>query len=87
LKEYTKGGGQYKCAFIKKVISKKNRQERSTYSNDHVYNSFFGFFDYIVYTDKAHIDLISQAQGRVLREQGMQDNPENIEERLLLKGV
>jgi hypothetical protein len=87
LKEYTKGGGRYKCAFIKKVISKKNRQERGTYGNDHVYDPLFGFFDHIVYTDEAHIDPTSQAQGRVLREQGTRDNPENIEERLPLKGV
>lgn len=47
----------------------------------------FGFFDYIVYTDEAHVDPTSQAQGRVTREQGTRDNPENIEERPPLKGV
>ncbi len=87
LNEHTKGGGRYKCAFIKKVISKKNRQERGTYGNNNVYNPLFGFFDHIVYTDEAHVDPTSQAQGRVLREQGTRDNPENIEERPPLKGV
>jgi hypothetical protein len=38
-------------------------------------------------SDEAHIDPTSQAQGRVLREQGTRDKPENIEERPPLKGV
>ena len=87
LKRHTKGGGRYLCAFVKKVISTKNRQGREKYSNDHVYDPLFGFFDHIVYTDEAHVDPTSQAQGRVLREQGTRDNPENIEERPPLKGV
>jgi hypothetical protein len=60
LKRYTKEGGRYKCAFVKKTISFKNRQNKGTYNNDYVYDSLFGFFDYIVYTDKAHVDLTSQ---------------------------
>ena len=87
LKEHTKGGGRYLCAFIKKEISKKNRGERAIYGNDHIYDSIFGHFDHIVYTDEAHVDPTSQAQGRTLREQGERDKPENIEERPPLKGV
>ncbi len=87
LKEHTNGGGRYQCAFIEKVISKKNRQERATYGADHIYDPIFGFFDHITYTDEAHVDPTSQAQGRVLREQGTRDRPENIEERPPLKGV
>jgi hypothetical protein len=52
-----------------------------------LYDPLFGFFDHIVYTDEAHIDPTSQAQGMILREQGKRDNPENIEERPPLKGV
>ena len=52
-----------------------------------MYDPLFGFFDHIVYTDEAHIDPTSQAQGMVLREQGERNNPENIEERPPLKGV
>jgi hypothetical protein len=61
LKEHTKGGGQYFCAFIKKKISVKNRGERGTYEDEHVYNPIFGYFDYIVFTDKAHVNPTSQA--------------------------
>jgi hypothetical protein len=31
-----RGGGRYKCAFVKKVISAKNRAERFTYGNTHL---------------------------------------------------
>ncbi|PQE05359.1 Transposable element Tc3 transposase protein [Rutstroemia sp. NJR-2017a BBW] len=39
------------------------------------------------HTKKAHVDPNAQSQGRVLREQGTRDRPENIEERPPLKGV
>ena len=87
LKEYSKKGGRYVCAFVKKVISVKNKADREKYGSDHLYDPLFGFFDHIVYTDEAHVDPISQSQGRVLREQGTRDKPENIEERPPLKGV
>jgi len=87
LKEHTKGGRWYKCAFINKTIRAKNHALRETYGQTHLYDSLFGFFDYIVYTDEAHIDPTSQAQGMVLREQGKRDDLENIEERPPLKGV
>ena len=35
LREYTKGGARYKCAFVKKVISDKNKEEREKYGNDY----------------------------------------------------
>ncbi|KAF2174545.1 hypothetical protein K469DRAFT_707336 [Zopfia rhizophila CBS 207.26] len=65
----------------------KNREERMTYGDTHLYAPLFGFFDHIVYTDEAHVDPTSQAQGRVTREQGTRDLPENIEEKPPLKGV
>ncbi|TVY80583.1 hypothetical protein LSUE1_G007656 [Lachnellula suecica] len=86
LKEHIKGGGRYLCAFIKKEISEKNHRERAQYGDCYIYDPLFGFFDHIVYTDEAHIDPTSQAQGRVLREQGTRDRLENIEERPPLKG-
>ena len=85
--EHTKKGGRYKCAFVKKVISTQNHANRVIYGQTHLYDPLFGFFDHIVYTDEAHVDPTSQAQGMVLREQGTRDNPENIEERPPLKGV
>ena len=83
----TYGGGRYKCAFVKKTISDKNATERTTYGSQHLYDPIFSFWDHIVFTDEAHIDPTSQAQGRVTREQGTRDKPENIEERPPLKGV
>ena len=69
------------------MISFKNKAGRVDYGETHVFDALFGFFDHTVYTDEAHIDPTSQAQGRVLREQGTRDNTENIEERPPLKGV
>lgn len=87
IKKNTKIGGRYLCAFVKKVISLKNKEGRVEYRERHIYDALFGFFDHIVYTDEAHIDPTSQAQGRVLREQGTRDLLENIKERPPLKGV
>jgi hypothetical protein len=87
LKEHTKGGARHLCAFVEKIISVKNKADRGKYGRDHVFKPLFGFFDHIVYTDETHVDPTSQAQGRVLREQGTQDDPENIKERPPLQGV
>ncbi|KAL8653324.1 MAG: hypothetical protein Q9210_002165 [Variospora velana] len=87
MKEHTKKGGRYKCGFVKKVISAKNRGERGTYGLEHVYHSLFGFFDHIVYTDEAHVDPTSTAPPLTTPEQGTRDKPENIVERLPLQGV
>lgn len=54
---------------------------------EYVYKPLFGFFDHIVYTDEMHVDPIEQAQGRVSRELGTADAPENIVERPPLKDV
>jgi transposase len=74
MKRNTNGGGRYVCAFVKKEISQKNKVERVTYSSEHNY-------------DEAHVDPTSQTQGRVTRERGTRNNPENIEERPPLKGI
>jgi transposase len=66
LKDHTKGSGQYLCAFIKKKISDKNREGRTTYRDNYIYDPIFGYFDHIVFTDEAHVDPTSRAQGRVL---------------------
>lgn len=87
LKEHTKNGGRYICAFISKVISAKNRNQRLAYGEAHLYAPILEFFDHIVFTDEAHIDPDAQNQTRILREQGMRDIPENIEERSPPKGI
>ena len=59
MKELTKEGGRYICAFIKKVILDKNWEERTTYGDTYLYAPLFGFFDYIVYMDEAYVDPTS----------------------------
>ncbi len=87
MKEHTEKGGRYKCGFVKKIILAKNRGERSIYGLDHIYYSLFEFFDYIVYTDEAHVDPTSMEPPMTTREQGTRDKPENIVERPPLQGV
>lgn len=74
-------------AFVKKVISEKNKEQRTEYGQEHQYKPLFGFWDHIIYTDEMHVDPESQSQSHILREQGTRDDPENIEERPPLKGV
>ncbi|PQE21170.1 Transposable element Tc3 transposase protein [Rutstroemia sp. NJR-2017a BBW] len=62
LKEHTKNGGRYLCAFINKVIIPKNYEGRTIYGNEHLYDEVFGFWDHIVFTDEAYVDPTSQSQ-------------------------
>lgn len=87
LKEYTNGGQRYKCAFVKKDISKKNRQERATYGYTHYEKTVEDFWSYIFFTDEAHIDPTSLGVGHILREKGKRYDNENIQERGERKGV
>ena len=87
LKEHTKGGRMYKCAFIKKVPSAKNLHKREEYGNEHKDMPIFGFWDHIFFTDEAHIDPTSMVQEEVLREQGTRYEPDNIQWRGQKKGV
>jgi hypothetical protein len=66
LKEYTNRGQQYKYAFVKKVVSDKNRREHVEYREEHVDKSVEDFWSYIFFTDKTYIDPISQAVGDIL---------------------
>ncbi|RDL42414.1 uncharacterized protein BP5553_02393 [Venustampulla echinocandica] len=71
LKACTKGGQRYKQAYIKKEISRQNKRKRQ----------------YIFFSDEAHLDTSSQAQGYILREQGTRTDAENIQERGERTGV
>ncbi|KAN0101621.1 hypothetical protein V8E51_012131 [Hyaloscypha variabilis] len=73
LAEHTNGGRIYKCAFVKKTISAKNKDKRVTYGYEH--------------KDKTHIDPSAQQAPGILRELGKQYNDENIIERGEKKGV
>jgi hypothetical protein len=74
-------------AYVKKIISSANRAQRVEYSKEHLYKPLFSFWDYIIYIDKAYIDLLSEPCKRVSRELGTCIDLENIIERPSLKGV
>lgn len=65
----------------------KNQIARESYGQEHVYKPLFGFWDYIFFTDEAHVDPTSQCVGDVLRERGKRYDDENIKKRPPLKGV
>jgi len=87
LKQDTNGGQRYKCAFVKKVLSKKNMEERANYGKEHEDKSIEDFWENIFFTDEAHIDPTSQAVGNILREKGKRYNSKNIQQRGEKKGV
>ncbi|KAE9366382.1 hypothetical protein N431DRAFT_438767, partial [Stipitochalara longipes BDJ] len=87
LKEHTNGGQIYKCAFVKKEISAKNKDERVSYGEEHEYKTIDDFWSYIFFTDEAHIDPSAQQAPGILRELGKRYDDENIVERGEKQGV
>jgi hypothetical protein len=87
LKEHTKGGQRYKQAYITKEISAKNRTLRTKYGKEHKDKTIHDFWQFLFFTDEAHIDPSSMAQGCILREQGHRYDTENIQERGEKTGV
>jgi len=60
LVEYTNSGRIYKCAFVKKTISKKNKDERVIYGQEHKDKPMEDFWSYIFFIDEVHIDPSAQ---------------------------
>jgi hypothetical protein len=87
LKEHTNGGRIYKCAFVKKEISSKNKDDRVAYGQEHEDKTMEDFWSYIFFTDEAHIDPSAQQAPGILRERGTRYDDENIVERGERKGV
>ena len=87
IKEHTRGGRRYKMAFVKKQVSKKNKEERVEYGKRHAHKTIEDFWSCITFTDEAHIDLTSQAIGDILREEGTRYDDENIMERRERRGA
>jgi hypothetical protein len=81
LKKCTNGGQRYKQAYVQKEISLKNRGERVHYGAAHQNKTIEDFWQYIFFSDEAHLDPSSQSQGYILRERGTRTNAENIQER------
>jgi uncharacterized protein YaiI (UPF0178 family) len=81
LKRYTNEGQLYKQAFVRKKLSAKNRRERTRYGQEHIGKTIDDFWQYIFFTDEAHIDPSSAAQGHILRERGTRYDTRNIQQR------
>jgi hypothetical protein len=73
-----RGSQRYKQAYVKKVIKPANRRARTRYGQEHQHKTIDDFWQYIFFTDEAHIDPSSCAQGSILREQGHRIDPQNI---------
>jgi hypothetical protein len=87
LREYTNGGQIYKCAFVRKEISRKNKAERVSYGQQHKDKTIEDFWSYVLFTDEAHIDPSAQQAPGILRERAKPYDDENIVERGERKGV
>ena len=87
LRQTTNNAQRYKQAYIEKVISKKNRGLRVQYGQEHQDKTIDGFWQFVFFSDEAHIDPSSTAQGYILREQGTRYDTENIQERGEKTGV
>lgn len=87
LKACTKRARRFKQAYVKKEISGPNRKKREDYGWEHKDKTIHEFWQYIYFTDEAHIDPSSQAQGYILREEGTRTDTENIQERGEKTGV
>jgi hypothetical protein len=90
LKKWTTRGQRYKCAYVKKQISKVNKGKRVKYGEENKDKPIHGFWDKKVFTDEAHIDPDAQGGEYVLREQppfGDRYDPRNMQEKPQQRGV
>ncbi len=83
---YTKGARRFKAVRVK-AISKANKAKRIQYGRDHKDKSIEDFWQYILFTDEAHIDPSEVFTEYILRAPGTAYNPENLQERPEKKGV
>lgn len=86
MKTHTKGAMMYRKVRIKK-ISDKNKKEWMEYGRDHQDKTIDNYYQYVWYSDEAHIDPGTTPGQRVLREEGTALNPENLQEMSGQKGV
>jgi hypothetical protein len=65
-------------AYVKKKILAKNKDLQVEYKREHKDKIVDDFWQFIYYTDEAHIDPSSTGQGYILREEGHCTDPQNI---------
>ena len=68
LAKNTNKGQKYKMAYIGKDLSEKNLKEQVEYGIEHLDNNIDGFWQYIIFSDKAYYNPSSIVQNKVLRE-------------------
>ena len=61
LKEHTNDGQRYKQAYIQKEILTKNRKLRTSYGEEHKDKTVHDFWQFVFFTDEAHVDPSSLA--------------------------
>lgn len=67
LKKHTNGGQRYKCAFVKKEISDKNREERVDCGHEHKDKSVEDFWSYIFFRRSTYRPYIISYRGYLTR--------------------
>ena len=80
LKQSTYGGQMFKQAFVRKILSQRNCQLWVAYVKEHKGQTVDDFWQYVYFTNEAHIDPSSMVQGFILRELGHHYDTENIQE-------
>ena len=61
LKEHTNDGQRYKQVYIQKEISTKNRKLQTSYSEEHKDKTVHDFWQFVFFTDEAHVNPSSLA--------------------------
>ena len=87
IKENTKNGRRYKMAYVRKRLSKTNKDKRLAYGQEHKRKTVKDYWHLYHFTDETHIDPSLMKTGWILREEGTRLNPDNIQEKPKKGGV
>ena len=77
----------YKQAYVTKRILHANLTKRLTYSQAHHNKTIQGFWQYKIFTDKAHVDPLEMRAGEILHKEGIRYDSKNILELSKKTGV
>jgi hypothetical protein len=81
IKKHTNNAQRYKQSYVKKKLSATTRRKRVEYGEEHKDETVESLWQFVFFTDEAHFDPSSQQVGYILREEGLRNKPENIQER------
>jgi hypothetical protein len=70
LKQCTNGGQRYKQVYVKKKIRPKNKDKRVNYSLENQDKSIDEHWQYLFFTDEAHLDPTSQSKAIYFESKG-----------------